>query len=198
MDETYKEPIKIKLIKEDGCLPTRDRHGAMSWDLYAYIKNEDGTDYITFQPGESIKVSFGIVGDIPEDFMVMVMGRESMMVKKGIGPLVQPTIMPNLIGEEWKILLHNFTDKPQILSNGEKAVSFVIMSTTKPEFETDYTYKPFLREFNYQGKIDVGSWQYQPAFYTYSTTATNVVLRYDNTTDCSGGTSACINTNSNI
>src|SRR5574344_1939633 len=72
--------IKIKLLNEKACMPTRATEGSAGMDLYACIEKP-----VTINPGDIVKIPAGIAVQLPsKDMALFLFSRSGLGVKHGI------------------------------------------------------------------------------------------------------------------
>lgn len=74
------DSIKIKLLNDKACMPTRATQGSAGMDLYACIETA-----VTVNPGELVKIPTGIAVQLPNNEMgLFIFARSGLGVKYGI------------------------------------------------------------------------------------------------------------------
>jgi dUTP pyrophosphatase len=123
--------VRIKRIDKSFPLPVHETKGSVGFDL---ICREEKT--VKTNSAELIPVN--IIVETPEGYMLMLAPRGSMFRKKGL-------LMPNSVGiidqdycgdsDEIMLQVYNITNKPVIISKGEKLGQGIFVKIKKVEWE---------------------------------------------------------------
>lgn len=78
--------IKIKKIYNDATIPTRGSYYAAGYDLYAYIRCQEGHTGIYIPPHETVLIGTGVAIQPPKDCFGAVFARSGLASKQGLRP----------------------------------------------------------------------------------------------------------------
>ena len=89
---------------------------------------------MTFLPGETKFVHTGIALEIPEGYAGLVYARSSLACKRGLAPANKVGVIDSDYRGEIMVALHNHSDKPQTIGNGERIAQLVVAPFLRAEF----------------------------------------------------------------
>lgn len=121
--------IAVKKLDERAVLPKYGSEFAAGADLYALTDGE-----VTFLPGETKFVHTGIALEIPEGYAGLVYARSSLACKRGLAPANKVGVVDSDYRGEIMVALHNHSDKPQTIGNGERIAQLVVAPFLRAEF----------------------------------------------------------------
>ena len=121
--------IAVKKLDERAVLPKYGSEFAAGADLYALTDGEG-----TFLPGETKFVHTGIALEIPEGYAGLVYARSSLACKRGLAPANKVGVIDSDYRGEIMVALHNHSDKPQTIGNGERIAQLVVAPFLRAEF----------------------------------------------------------------
>ena len=121
--------IAVKKLDERAVLPKYGSEFAAGADLYALTDGE-----VTFLPGETKFVHTGIALEIPEGYSGLVYARSSLACKRGLAPANKVGVIDSDYRGEIMVALHNHSDKPQTIGNGERIAQLVVAPFLRAEF----------------------------------------------------------------
>jgi len=123
--------VRIKRVDKFFPLPIHETKGSVGFDLICREKK-----IVETNSAELIPVN--IIVEIPKGYMLMIVPRGSMFKKKGL-------LMPNSIGiidqdycgdnDEIMLQVYNITNKPVIISKGEKLGQGIFVRIDQVEWE---------------------------------------------------------------
>lgn len=124
--------VKMKKLYEDTKLPTRADNGSAGLDLYAHLDNCDydyNYDYCVriIQPHTTEMISVGFAMETPNNTYGAIFARSGLASKKGLRPANCVGVVDSTYRGEVFVALHNDTDKPQQISNGDRIAQMIIM-----------------------------------------------------------------------
>lgn len=127
--------IKIKKLYEDTKLPTRADEGSAGMDLYAHLNN----DYVrVIKPHTTEMISVGFAMETPNNTYGAIFARSGLASKKGLRPANAVGVIDSTYRGEIFVALHNDTDTPQQIMNGDRIAQLIIMEyPTVGIIETD-------------------------------------------------------------
>ena len=114
--------VNIKRLNENATLPTYSHPGDAGMDLYS-------AQYVTLQPGETVKVVTGIATAIPSGFVGLVWDRSSMGSKgiKRMGGVIDAGYRGEIL-----VALLNTTQAPYEIKAGDKIAQMLIQPVESP------------------------------------------------------------------
>ena len=116
--------IKIKKLYEDTKLPTRADEGSAGMDLYAHLND----DYMrVIKPHTTEMISVGFAMETPNNTYGAIFARSGLASKKGLRPANCVGVVDSTYRGEVFVALHNDTDKPQQIMNGDRIAQLIIM-----------------------------------------------------------------------
>ena len=123
--------MKIKLLYEDACAPTRGSELAAGLDLYAY--DIDKNHIWEIRPGEVVKINTGIAIALDPGSAALILPRSGLATKQGL----RPANTPGLIDADYRgpviVALRNDTSEDQYIQAGSRIAQMVIIP-----YITDY------------------------------------------------------------
>ncbi len=119
--------INIKKLHENVTIPAKGSDYAAGYDLYAL------NDEVIY-PHNTTKVSTGIAVEIPEGYFGGVFARSGLAGKKGLRPANCVGVIDSDYRGEIIVLLHNDTNKYQLISKGDRIAQLVILPFLAVEF----------------------------------------------------------------
>ena len=125
-----KIPVKIKLFDSQLPLPAYQTPGAAGFDLYARTQVE-------VEPGAVTAIPLNIALEIPADYWLLLTARSSLYKKglhliNGVGVGDSDYCGDN---DEYKLLVHNFTQEKVTVEKGERLAQGILMPWLVADFE---------------------------------------------------------------
>lgn len=121
--------VNIKKINERAVVPTYGTQYSAGADLYALLEND-----AVIQPGETLLIHTGISLEIPEGYAGLIYARSGLASKKGLAPANKVGVIDSDYRGEVMVALHNHSNVPQAVSNGERIAQLVIAPFLKAQF----------------------------------------------------------------
>ena len=116
--------IKIKKLYEDTKLPTKADEGSAGMDLYAHLNN----DFMrVIKPHTTEMISVGFAMETPNNTYGAIFARSGLASKKGLRPANAVGVVDSTYRGEVFVALHNDTDTPQQIMNGDRIAQMIIM-----------------------------------------------------------------------
>lgn len=116
-----KKEIAIKKLHKNAVIPTYGSEYAAGADLYACMEEN-----VTIEPGETKLIHTGIALEIPEEYAGLIYARSGLATKKGLAPANKVGVVDADYRGEIMVALHNQSQVPQTLENGERIAQMVI------------------------------------------------------------------------
>jgi dUTP pyrophosphatase len=127
--------VKIKKLYDNTQMPSRADDGSAGMDLYAHLDN----DYMrVIKPHTTEMISVGFAMETPNNTYGAIFARSGLASKKGLRPANCVGVVDSTYRGEVFVALHNDTDKPQQIMNGDRIAQMIIMEYPTVEIiETD-------------------------------------------------------------
>ncbi len=123
--------IKIRKLNPNAKIPTRGSEQAAGYDIYACLD----TQTATIPAHKTVKVSTGISMAIPEGYFGAIFARSGLASKQGLRPANCVGVIDSDYRGELMIMLHNDTDEPKTIENGDRVGQLVILPYMTIDFE---------------------------------------------------------------
>lgn len=123
--DTISRNIKIKKLHKDAVIPTRGSDYAAGYDLYVCLK--DGEDEIVIPAHCTRKVGTGLAMELPHNYFGAIFPRSGTATKKGIRMANCTAVIDEDYRGEWILPLHNDTDVPVFIKNGERVAQMILL-----------------------------------------------------------------------
>lgn len=121
--------VNIKKLNERAVVPTYGTQYSAGADLYALLEND-----VVIQPGETLLIHTGISLEIPEGYAGLIYARSGLASKKGLAPANKVGVIDSDYRGEVMVALHNHSNVPQAVSDGERIAQLVIAPFLKAQF----------------------------------------------------------------
>lgn len=131
--------LKIKLLRNTAKMPTKGHPNDACFDIYADIlgpQKEAGMlnpETITIFPHETVKISTGFATEIPHGYWGAIFARSGLSSKEGLRPAQGVPVIDEGYRGEWKIPLHNDSEKIRVIHHGDRIAQFMLL----PWYETN-------------------------------------------------------------
>lgn len=122
--------INIKKLKANAVIPTRGSQYAAGYDLYACLD----ADEITIAPHSTEKIGTGLSIAVPNGYFGAIFARSGLAAKSGLRPANCVGVADSDYRGEYIVALHNDTDLPKTVSNGDRIAQLVIMPFLEADF----------------------------------------------------------------
>lgn len=126
--------IKVKFYRTrpNAKIPLRATLGSAGADLYACIEDLEG---ITIPPHETRLINLGIKSEFSTGHVALLYARSGLANKKHLAPANKVGVIDADYRGEWMVALHNHSNEPQIIEDGERVAQVVFQEVETPEFE---------------------------------------------------------------
>lgn len=121
--------IKVKRLHEKAHLPKRATPDSAGADLYACVDTAT-----IIPPHESVLIGTGIAAEIPLSYAGFVYARSGIASRRGLAPSNKVGVIDSDYRGEIKISLHNHTDVPQMVQQGERIAQLIIAPYLMAEY----------------------------------------------------------------
>jgi dUTP pyrophosphatase len=123
--------VYTKKTKENATLPTRGSAEAAGYDLYATLD----VDELAIAPHTTEKIDTGLAIELPSGTFGAIFARSGLASKKGL----RPSNCIGVIDSDYRgsviVALHNDTDSPQSIKNGERIAQLIVLPYIAVTFE---------------------------------------------------------------
>lgn len=123
--------VKIKKLYDNAVIPTEGSEKAAGHDLYACLDSEE----VAIYPHTTLLVKTGIAMEIPDGYFGGIYARSGLSSKKGLRPGNCVGVVDSDYRGEIKVPLHNDSDVPQSVKNGDRIAQLIIQPYLNVEFE---------------------------------------------------------------
>ncbi len=123
--------VQIQKLKETAKLPSRGSDQAAGYDLYACFD----TETVEIAPHTTTKIGTGLAIAVPEGYFGAIFARSGLAAKQGLRPANCVGVADSDYRGEYIVALHNDTDQPRSISNGDRIAQLVILPYLSAEFE---------------------------------------------------------------
>lgn len=114
--------INIKKLNPDAIIPTSGSQYAAGYDLYACLDKD-----IRIPPNDTVKIGTGLSIAVPEGYFGAVFARSGLATKQGLRPANCVGVCDSDYRGEYIVALHNDSEWPQVVSNGDRIAQLVVM-----------------------------------------------------------------------
>lgn len=124
--------MEVKFIKTDikATVPQYGSDGAAGADLYALIP--EGS--VKIGAGETYIVHTGIAIQIPDGYGGLILARSGIATKRGLAPANKVGLIDCDYRGEIMVPLHNHSNVPQEISDGERVAQLMITPFLRADF----------------------------------------------------------------
>ena len=121
--------VKFKKLNDTATVPTYGSPYSAGADLYSAM------DEITIAPHTTTLVKTGLALELPQGFVGLIYARSGLATKRGLAPANKVGVIDCDYRGEVMVALHNHTDIPQSVAQGERIAQLVITPYVVAEFE---------------------------------------------------------------
>lgn len=124
------QPIRVKILRPGGKLPTYGSMEAAGADLYACLDAEN-----VIGPDQTAFIPTGIAMEVPKNCAGLIYARSGMACKRGLAPANKVGVIDSDYRGEIIVALHNHSTEPQRIAPGERIAQMVITPVLTPAYE---------------------------------------------------------------
>lgn len=121
--------VKIKKLNDAATVPTYGSPYSAGADLYSAM------DEVTIDPHTTKLIKTGLALELPVGFAGLIYARSGLATKRGLAPANKVGVIDCDYRGEVMVALHNHTDIPQSVAQGERIAQLVITPYVVAEFE---------------------------------------------------------------
>ena len=124
--------MKVNFIKlnKNAQVPKYGTEFSAGADVFALCDE----DSLTIEPGKTVLIHTGIGMQIPEGYAGMIFARSGIATKRGLAPANKVGVIDCDYRGEIMVPLHNHSDIPQTVENGERIAQLIIMPYIQADF----------------------------------------------------------------
>ncbi len=115
--------LQVKKLHPAAKLPTRGSAQAAGYDLYACL--DGGRREIP--PHSTVAIPTGLCIAIPDGYFAAVFARSGLAAKEGLRPANCVGVCDSDYRGEYLVMLHNDTDQPRSVSDGDRVAQMVVL-----------------------------------------------------------------------
>ena len=112
--------VRIKKLDERAVIPTYGTEFSAGADVYALLESD-----LDIPAGETVFIKTGIALEIPTGYVGLIYPRSSLSCKNDLAPANKVGVIDSDYRGEVMVALHNHSDKPQVVSAGERIAQIV-------------------------------------------------------------------------
>lgn len=124
------EKIKFIKLNDKAIVPSYGTPFSAGADLYALL----GEEKIEIKSGETKLIHTGIALQIPDGLVGLIYARSGIATKRGLAPANKVGVIDSDYRGEIMVSLHNHSDKPQFIEEGERIAQIVFTPYVAAEF----------------------------------------------------------------
>lgn len=122
--------IKAKKLRDGAVIPTRGSASAAGYDLRACLDAP-----VVIPPRSTAMVPTGLSIAVPEGYFGAVFARSGLASKQGLRPANCVGVCDSDYRGEYTVALHNDSDLPREIRNGDRIAQLVVIPYLPLEFE---------------------------------------------------------------
>ena len=123
--------IQIKKLRENAVIPTCGSRYSAGYDLYAALE----TDSVVVPPHGTVKIGTGLSIALSEGYFGAIFARSGLAAKQGLRPANCVGVADADYRGEYIVALHNDTDQPKAVANGDRIAQLVVLPCMALDFE---------------------------------------------------------------
>ena len=123
--------IQIKKLKNNAIIPTCGSKYSAGYDLYAALD----TDSVVIPAHATVKIGTGLSLALPEGYFGAIFARSGLATKQGLRPANCVGVADCDYRGEYLVALHNDTDQPKAIANGDRIAQLVVLPCMTLDFE---------------------------------------------------------------
>ncbi len=124
------EKIKFVKLNDKAIVPSYGTPFSAGADLYALL----GEERIEIKSGETKLIHTGIALQIPDGLVGLIYARSGIATKRGLAPANKVGVIDSDYRGEIMVSLHNHSDKPQFIEEGERIAQIVFTPYVAAQF----------------------------------------------------------------
>lgn len=125
-----KTTIKFKKTNINATVPTKGSEKSAGYDLYACIDHS-----VFINPHETVLIGTGLSIELPDNTFGAIFSRSGISFDRGLAPANKVGVCDSDYRGEYKVALHNHTDKTQWVNPGERIAQLIVIPYIPVVFE---------------------------------------------------------------
>lgn len=121
---------KIKKLKQNTQIPTWAYEHAAGADLYACLD----VDTLEIPPHVTVGIPLGFSTEFNKDYVALLYARSGIAIKRHMAPANKVGVIDSDYRGEWIFPLHNHSNEPQVIQNGERIGQVIFHKIEHPIF----------------------------------------------------------------
>ena len=122
--------VPVRKLREGATLPKYGSAEAAGADLNACL----GVSHVVFAPHETRMIPTGIAMEIPVGYVGLIFARSGIACKRGLAPANKVGVIDSDYRGEILVALHNHTQEPRRIDDGERIAQMVIVPYLAAQF----------------------------------------------------------------
>ena len=118
----------------DAKVPTAATPGSAGYDLYAYIPEENRSNGIIINPGQTQIIGTGLKIKAPCGYFGAIFARSGLSVKQGLRPANCVGVCDEDYRGEYLVSLYNDSDTDRIVKHGDRIAQLIFLAWHPVEF----------------------------------------------------------------
>lgn len=119
--------MKFKRLSDTMVVPTKAHDTDACFDIYADTLSFRSDGEIRIDPHETVLIPTGFATNIPHGYWGAIFARSGLASNHGLRPANCVAVIDEPYTGEWKIPLHNDTDKSQPIFHGDRIAQFTLL-----------------------------------------------------------------------
>lgn len=121
--------VNVRKLREGAELPRYATEYAAGCDLYACVDGD-----IEIAPHSTVKIGTGLAFELPEGYCAKIYARSGLATKEGLAPANKVGICDSDYRGEYIVALHNHSNEPKVVKNGDRIAQMVIERYIRANF----------------------------------------------------------------
>lgn len=126
--------VPLKKLRPGARIPTRGSSAAAGYDLYACLDAP-----VVIAPHATVKIGTGLTAALPDGCFAACFARSGLAANQGLRPANCVGVVDSDYRGEYIVALHNDSDKPRTVQDGDRIAQLVILPYLAVSFEETET-----------------------------------------------------------
>ena len=122
--------VPLKKLRPNARIPSRGSSAAAGYDLYACLDTP-----VVIAPHATVKIGTGLTAALPDGYFAACFARSGLATKQGLRPANCVGVVDSEYRGEYIVALHNDSDEPRTVQDGDRIAQLVIMPYLAVSFE---------------------------------------------------------------
>jgi dUTP pyrophosphatase len=124
--------VKFVKVRPNAVAPTQGSKKSAGFDLSACLENKG---YVLIHPHTTVKIPTGLAIQPPDGYFGAIFARSGIATKQGLRPANCVGVCDEDFRGEYMVALHNDSDVPQAINDGDRIAQLVFLPYLNVEFE---------------------------------------------------------------